>query len=115
MKILDIEDNDGPEPPSDIKGIKDLVFFEEEIAMLDRLKRKRIKAKLKKEKLGLLAEIVAINKKLKILEAIEEQEKKSKCRVAQLAVQDALNVKVEDSSSSAATILGDDYGSGSTL
>lgn len=80
MKILDIEDNDGPEPPSDIKGIKDikqdLVFFEEEIAMLDRLKRKRIKAKLKKEKLGLLAEIVAINKKLKILEAIEEQEKK---------------------------------------
>ena len=50
--------------------------FEEEVVMFDKLKRKREKDKLKKEKLEFLTKIVAINKKLKILEDIEEKERK---------------------------------------
>jgi hypothetical protein len=48
-----------------------IALVEKEVIMLGRIKRSLIRAKLKKEKLKLVAEIMTINRKLKILDGID--------------------------------------------
>jgi len=54
------------------KAGKKLEIFTQEVAMISKFKRIILRKKLKKEKLTLLAQIVEINKKLKILNEIDE-------------------------------------------
>ena len=73
-------DLDDPDPDKCFmrlsKGIEsEIKIFKEEIVMISRLKRVFLRRKLKKEKLNLLSQVAAINKKLKILDEIDEKEK----------------------------------------
>ena len=48
----------------------------EVVIMLNKLKRKILRKKLKKEKLDLLCDLIELNKKLKALDDMDEKEKK---------------------------------------
>lgn len=54
---------------------RDLEIFAEEAQMIGKLRRVLLRGKLKREKLKLLAEVASINKKLKILDKLEEEAK----------------------------------------
>lgn len=74
MDILEVEDDDGPSKPS--INEKEIIRFKGEAAMIGKLKRRLLRKKLKREKLRILSELLAVNKKLKILDEMEEEDKK---------------------------------------
>lgn len=58
------------------KAGEKIEIFTQEVAMISRLKRMILRKNLKKEKIALLAQVMEINKKLKILNEIDDKAKK---------------------------------------
>jgi len=60
----------------DSNGDNDIKVFIAEVLMLGKIKRGILRRCLKKEKLDLLTQVVSINKKLKVLDDLDEKKEK---------------------------------------
>ena len=49
-----------------------------EVDMINRIKRTLLRKRLKKDKLNILADLIEVNRKLKILDELDEKEKREK-------------------------------------
>ena len=82
MDKTEIKEEDDPDPSKRVRlsrsRERELEIFEEEMSMMNQLKRILARKKLKKEKRELLFQLMEIKRKMKILDKLDEAEKVKK-------------------------------------